>query len=127
VMRYTNAGHPKPLLVRRSKNVAEPLINFGGKSQPALGLFEEAVYQTSEVKFAPRDLVMLFTDGLYEVQDEQHELYTQAMLVADVAERTQLPASELFDQLIDRMQRFSADGKFSDDVCIVGIEAGRTL
>jgi serine phosphatase RsbU (regulator of sigma subunit) len=66
---------------------------------------------------------MLFTDGLYEVQDEQHELYTQAMLVSDVAERAQLPASELFDQLIDRMQRFSADGKFSDDVCLVGIEA----
>jgi phosphoserine phosphatase RsbU/P len=123
VMRYTNAGHPKPLLVRRSKNVAEPMLNSGGKSQPALGLFEEAVYHTSEVKFAPRDLVMLFTDGLYEVLDDQHELYTQAMLVADVTERAQLPASELFDQLIDRMQRFSADGKFSDDVCLVGIEA----
>ena len=123
VMRYTNAGHPKPLLVRRNKGVVEPLSNVGGKSQPALGLFEEAVYHTSEVKFAAQDLVMLFTDGLYEVQDEQQELYTQAMLVSDVSERAQLPASELFDQLIDRMQRFSADGRFSDDVCIVGIEA----
>ena len=104
--------------------MVEPLTNIGGKSQPALGLFEEAVYQTSETKFALRDLVMLFTDGLYEVQDEQRELYTQAMLVSDVAERTQLTASDLFDQLIDRMQRFSADGKFSDDVCLVGIEAG---
>jgi len=65
----------------------------------------------------------LFTDGLYEVQDEQQELYTQAMLVSDVSERAQLPASELFDQLIDRMQRFSAEGRFSDDVCMVGIEA----
>jgi phosphoserine phosphatase RsbU/P len=87
-------------------------------------LFEEAVYHTSEMKFAARDLVMLFTDGLYEVQDEQQELYTQAMLVSDVSERARLPVSELFDQLIDRMQRFSADGKFSDDVCMVGIEAG---
>jgi sigma-B regulation protein RsbU (phosphoserine phosphatase) len=123
MMRYTNAGHPKPLLIRRSKSTAEPLGNVGGKSQPALGLFEEAIYHTTEVKFAPQDLVMLFTDGLYEVQDEQHELYTQAMLVSDVAERAQLPVSDLFDQLIDRMQRFSADGKFSDDVCLVGIEA----
>ncbi len=125
VMRYANAGHPKPLLVRRNKNIVEPLINIGGKSQPVLGLFEQAVYHTSEVKFAPQDLVMLFTDGLYEVQDEQQELYTQAMLVSDVSERAQLPASDLFDQLIDRMQRFSADGKFSDDVCLVGIEAAK--
>ncbi|HWD94088.1 MAG TPA: PAS domain S-box protein [Verrucomicrobiae bacterium] len=126
IIRYTNAGHPKPLLVRRSKNAVEPLTNAGGKSQPALGLFEEAVYQTSEMKFSPRDLVMLFTDGLYEVQDEGRELYTQAMLIADVAKRAQLSASDLFDDLITRMQRFSADGKFSDDVCLVGIEAAET-
>jgi len=123
IIRYTNAGHPKPLLVRRHKKVIEPLANIGGRSQPALGLFEEACYQTSEVRFSPNDLVMLFTDGLYEVQDAAHELYTQSMLVRDVEERAQLPASELFDQLIERMQRFSADGKFSDDVCLVGIEA----
>ena len=123
VIRYTNAGHPKPLLVRRNAKQFEPMVNVGGKSQPALGLFEEAIYYTSEVKFSPCDLVMLFTDGLYEVQDEQRELYSQSMLVEDVKERAQLPASELFDELIERMQRFSADGKFSDDVCLVAIEA----
>jgi len=123
IIRYTNAGHPKPLLVRRDKNKVEALTNISGKSQPALGLFEEAIYQTSEVKFSPRDLVMLFTDGLYEVQDDEHELYSQAMLIADVEKRAGLSASEMFDDLISRMQRFSADGKFSDDVCIVGIEA----
>ncbi len=123
IIRYTNAGHPKPLLIRRHQKIVEPLVNIGGKSQPALGLFEEAVYHTSEVRFSPHDLVMLFTDGLYEVQDDDHELYTQSMLVQDVEKRAQLPASDLFDQLIERMQRFSADGKFSDDVCIVGMEA----
>ncbi|HXS68168.1 MAG TPA: PAS domain S-box protein [Candidatus Polarisedimenticolia bacterium] len=126
IMRYTNAGHPKPLLVRRGKNAVEPLANIGGKSQPALGLFEEAIYKTTEVKIFPHDLVMLFTDGLYEVQDDAHELYSQSMLVTDVEKRAQLAASELFDQLIDRMQRFSADGKFSDDVCLVAIEATET-
>lgn len=125
MMRYTNAGHPKPLLVRRDKNVVEPLVNVGGKSQPALGLFPEAAYRTSQVKLSPRDLVMLFTDGLYEVQDKKHELYSQAMLVEDVEKRAQLTVSDLFDELIARMQRFSADGKFSDDVCMVGIEVAQ--
>jgi len=40
-----------------------------------------------------------------------------------VEKRAQLTASNLFDELIDRMQRFSSDGKFADDVCLVGIEA----
>jgi sigma-B regulation protein RsbU (phosphoserine phosphatase) len=126
VMRYTNAGHPKPLLVRRDGKNVEPLTNRGGKSQPALGLFEEATYQTSEVKIFPHDLVMLFTDGLYEVQDKNHELYSQAMLVADVEKRAQLGASDLFDELIARMQQFSSDGKFSDDVCLVGIDVAES-
>ena len=121
-MRYTNAGHPKPLHVRRSLERVEPLVNPGGKSQPALGLFEDAAYQTSEVKLAPRDLVMLFTDGLYEVQDAQRELYTHALLVAGVEKRLQLPAAPLFDELIEEIQRFSAEGRFGDDVCLVGME-----
>jgi sigma-B regulation protein RsbU (phosphoserine phosphatase) len=122
VMRYTNAGHPKPLIVRRSTGNVEPLLNLGGKSQPALGLFEEASYKTSEVNLSPKDVVMLFTDGLYEVHDQTQELYSQDILIANVKQHSQLPVSTLFDTLIKTVQEFSADGKFSDDVCLVGLE-----
>src|ERR1017187_10981384 len=90
MMRYANAGHPKPLLIRRSASRVEPLANAAGKSQPVLGLFKDATYRTSEVKLEPKDLVMLFTDGLYEVQGRNNELYSQEMLVAGVQRRTQL-------------------------------------
>lgn len=121
-MRYTNAGHPKPLHLRRRAGGVEPLVNIGGKSQPALGLFEEASYQTSEVKLAPNDLVMLFTDGLYEVQGARQELYSQSLLVASVQQRLQLPARQLFDELLEEIQQFSIEGRFADDVCLVGME-----
>ena len=121
-MRYTNAGHPKPLHIRRTANVAVPLVNASGKSQPALGLFEQAVYETSQVTLAPKDLVMLFTDGLYEVQDAQQQLYSQDLLVTDVQRRAQLSASQLFDELLEQIRRFSAENSFADDVCLVGIE-----
>ena len=81
-VRYANAGHPKPLHIRRGASQVMPLANATGKSQPVLGLFEQSAYQTSEVTLAPRDMVMLFTDGLYEVQDRNEALYSQAMLVA---------------------------------------------
>jgi sigma-B regulation protein RsbU (phosphoserine phosphatase) len=121
-MRYANAGHPKPLLIRRNARQVEPLANAAGKSEPVLGLFEGAAYQTSEVKLSPKDIVMLFTDGLYEVQDRKDELYSQAMLVAGVQRRAQLPASQLFDELLAEIRRFSGDIGFADDVCLVGIE-----
>jgi sigma-B regulation protein RsbU (phosphoserine phosphatase) len=125
LMRYSNAGHPKPLHLRRNAQVVEPLLNVSRKSQPALGLFENATYQTSEVELAPNDLVMLFTDGLYEVQAENQELYTEAQLLTEVQSRMTLPASNLFDQLLDHLRKISADGKFGDDVCIVGMEIAR--
>jgi sigma-B regulation protein RsbU (phosphoserine phosphatase) len=121
-MRYANAGHPKPLHIRRGAGQVEPLANAGGQSQPVLGLFEDAAYQTSEVKLSPKDVVMLFTDGLFEVEGRNNELYSQAMLVAGVQRRAQMPVAQLFDDLLAEIKRFSADSGFGDDVCMVGIE-----
>ena len=134
-MRFANAGHPKPLLIRRSASRVEPLANAAGKNQPVLGLFEDATYETSEVRLEPKDLVMLFTDGLYEVQDRNDALYSQEMLVAGVQRRTQLSAPLLFDELLAEIRHFASDSAFDDDVCLVAVEyagaetniAGRAL
>ncbi|HEU0038973.1 MAG TPA: PAS domain-containing protein, partial [Verrucomicrobiae bacterium] len=122
VMRYANAGHPKPLHVRRAAGLVEPLNNAAKKSQPVLGLFEKAVYQTSEVRLEPQDLVMLFTDGLYEVQSPNQELHTQDMLAAGVRKRLHLPAARLFDEVLQEARDFAEGHEFADDVCLVGME-----
>jgi sigma-B regulation protein RsbU (phosphoserine phosphatase) len=122
IMRFANAGHPKPLVVHRPVGRVEPLANASGKAQPALGLFEDPPYQTSEVNLAPGDFVMLFTDGLYEVQGENEELYSQERLIMDVESRLRTPAGQLFDELLGAISQFSVDHKFGDDVCLVGME-----
>jgi len=122
VMRFANAGHPKPLLVRRTASSVEPLVNASGKSQPALGLFEDPPYQTTEIDLVAGDLMMLFTDGLYEVQGPNEELYSQERLIMDVKDRLQKPAGQLFDELLAAIGNFSVDQKFADDVCLVGLE-----
>jgi sigma-B regulation protein RsbU (phosphoserine phosphatase) len=124
-LRYTNAGHPRPLHGRRAEHRVEPLASPAGKRQPALGLFDEAAFQTSTRAVSPGDLIMLFTDGLFEVQDAKHELYTQDLLVTAVQKRLDLPVSQLFDELIEEMQHFAVEGKFADDVCLVGMETAR--
>jgi phosphoserine phosphatase RsbU/P len=125
-LRYANAGHPKPLLVNHSTGIVEPLGNSGGKPNAALGLFEEGVYTTIRRPLSEGDLVMLFTDGLYEVEGRNQELYTHEMLVQAVAARAKLPATELFDDLLAEIRRFALGQDFVDDVCLVGMEvAGR--
>ncbi len=122
LMRYANAGHPKPLHVQRNKQMVTPLVNASGKSQPALGLIKDTAYQTTSVAFAANDLVMLFTDGLYEVQNEAGDLYTQSLLIGGVERSASLPAGQLFDSLLQEIRAFSGEVGFSDDVCLVGME-----
>ncbi len=122
-MRYVNAGHPKPFLLRRESSAVEEIKNHNGaKSQAALGLFENFKYQTSEIKLAPRDLVMLFTDGLYEVHAPDQTLYTRDMLVAAAQKHLPLAKEELFDALLKETSEFATKNEFEDDVCIVGLE-----
>jgi serine phosphatase RsbU (regulator of sigma subunit) len=59
---------------------------------------------------------------LIEVQDRNNELYTQDLLVEAVQRRVQLPASQLFDELLEEVKRFSSGNTFPDDVCLVGME-----
>jgi sigma-B regulation protein RsbU (phosphoserine phosphatase) len=120
--RYANAGHPKPFHLRRTAGLVQPLANASGKSQPALGLFENASYQTSEAALCPGDLIMLFTDGLYEVENPENLLYSQDQLLASARQHAQLPAARLFDKLLDQIKGFSAGTRFADDVCLVGLE-----
>jgi sigma-B regulation protein RsbU (phosphoserine phosphatase) len=122
VMRYANAGHPKPLHVRRCAKQVVTLSNAGGRSQPALGLMEKAEYQSSEIILSPQDLVLLFTDGLIEVQNQKSELYTQQLLLAAVQKRLELPTPQLFDEMLDEIRHYSETGSFMDDVCVVGMD-----
>jgi sigma-B regulation protein RsbU (phosphoserine phosphatase) len=122
VMRFANAGHPKPLFIRRSAGRVEPLVNVTGQSQPALGLFDDPPYQTTEVALEPGDFVMLFTDGLYEVQGLNEELYSQERMMMDVQNLLAKSNRELFDELLEAIRVFSVSHEFDDDVCIVGME-----
>jgi len=124
--RFANAGHPRPLVVRRSTGRIDLLAHAAGRGEPALGLFDNAVYQTSETAIVPGDLVMLFTDGLYEVQGLNEELYSQERLILDVQNLRDKPAAQMFDQLLEAIRAFSVNHEFEDDVCLVGMEfAGR--
>ena len=121
-LRFANAGHPRPLLVRRSVGAVEPLANASGRSQPALGLFEDPPYLTSELTLVPGDFLMLFTDGLFEVQGQNEELYSQERLMLDVKNFLTHPPGILFDELLGVIRAFALNGEFDDDVCLVGMD-----
>jgi sigma-B regulation protein RsbU (phosphoserine phosphatase) len=122
LLRHANAGHPKPLIIRRSVGEVEALASNSGLSQAALGLFDDPPYLTSETKLSPGDFLMLFTDGLYEVAGQNEEFYTQERLTLDVKNFLNHPPGILFDELLQVIRAFAVNGEFDDDVCLVGLD-----
>ena len=120
---FANAGHPRPLLVHRLSGQVEPLKYPDGKARPALGLFAESIYPTASIPLAAGDLVMLFTDGLYEVEGPGNRQFSQDLLLQAVKQRAGLHCADLFDAILDEIKQFSASHEFADDVCLVGLEA----
>jgi len=121
---FANAGHPSPLHVRRPEGTVQSL-RPGCKPGPALGLFEDSVYQTFRRPIARDDLLLLYTDGLYEVYDIDGNQYGEDRLLSAVRKRVRQPCAELFDGLLKEIRGFSQDAAFTDDVCLVGVEVAR--
>lgn len=64
LLRWAQAGHPAPILVRRgsARQLAAPAgVVLGATANPPYGL--------AEVPLAPGDLLLMFTDGLVERRD----------------------------------------------------------
>lgn len=123
-IRCANAGHPSPLHLRRKLKTVEP-VGEGIETGPALGLFENAVFNTFEQPVAAGDMVMLFTDGLFELEGPSGEIYGEKRLWEAVRQRRQLPVDDLFKALLAEVRQFAGRDELPDDVCLVGMEVAR--
>jgi sigma-B regulation protein RsbU (phosphoserine phosphatase) len=124
-LRFASAGHPSPFRLRRDARAVELLKSWDPRHGPALGLFERPVYPTCRCPLATDDLILLFTDGLYEVDNPEHEEYGQQRLQATVRRELHLPTERLLTSLLEDVQRFAHSREFDDDVCLVAMEAKR--
>jgi len=121
-LRYANAGHPAPLCVHRALRSAEPLPFGGSKPDPVLGIFDDAQYHSSSCKLSAGDTLLLFSDGLFEVEGADAQYYDQLRLLRSASQRASLCADELCKQLVDEVQQFAATKDFADDVCLIAME-----
>lgn len=124
-LRFSSAGHPSPFHIRREAGQIEPIKFWDPRHGPALGLFDKSVYPASRCPIAVNDVILLFTDGLYEVDNPVQEEYGQERLLTAVRQRYQLPTERLLDELLEDVQRFSTAKEFEDDVCLVAMEIAR--
>src|SRR6185503_4289815 len=116
-LQWACAGHPSPLRLRRNRGIVEPLKLYDPRHGPALGLFEQAQYPICRCPLEVNDTLLLFTDGLFEINGETQEEFGQDRLLTAVQQRLALPAETLFDEILTEVREYAGD-EFVDDVCL---------
>ena len=126
-LRYATAGHPLPFHLPHEPGTVAVLPPPTDGLGPALGLFDGAAYPAAHHPLAAQDLVLLFTDGLFEVLDDHDNEFGEDRLLAAAREHRALPPPQLLDQLINQCRTYSATGEFADDVCLIAVEATKLI
>lgn len=117
-LRYTSAGHPRPIL-KRENGAAEQLENGGA----VLGVFPSWKYKDSIVQLAPGDLLVLFTDGITEAAKPGGEEFGEKRLVRTVEALGEEPPSELNEKLLSVVKDWCGS-RLEDDATLIAIAAG---
>jgi serine phosphatase RsbU (regulator of sigma subunit) len=71
---------------------------------------------------AKGDLVMLFTDGLFEVEDPSGNPFSQEQLQATAHRHAAHAPEEFFSRVLHDVREFAHRESFDDDVCVVGFQ-----
>lgn len=114
VLRYANAGHNPPLVVRASGTVEE----LAATGVP-IALLPAAAYEAAEIHLAPGDFLLLYTDGIVEANDPDGGEYGNERL-ADLCRRhCQSSCADLAAALDADLESFARGVPFADDRTLV--------
>jgi serine phosphatase RsbU (regulator of sigma subunit) len=117
-LQFAGAGHPPAIVIRRGQSPS--LLE---STCMILGLFENAVGAESgvETNLQTGDRVVIYTDGLTESFNFEHEMLGVDGLREIVAEASNLPLAEMKNQILDRVAAWR-HGHAQDDVSLVLLE-----
>lgn len=125
LLRFANAGHPVPMLFRGGS--AEWLMDDATLRGPALAITPDAEFSSFERQIKPGETVIMYTDGLYEMESAAGAEFGEARLLDAAAAIGDTPLDKLFDALIGAGDAFSEGGGFNDDICLVGLRYHQPL
>lgn len=117
-LRWVNAGHPQPLLLRDGALVQHTPC----RPHRPLGLQTDKP-EVCETQLAPGDRVVLYTDGIVEARSPSGKFFGERRLAdfVDRAARANHPAPETLRRLMRRVLTHQAD-QLQDDASIVLLE-----
>jgi serine phosphatase RsbU (regulator of sigma subunit) len=114
-IRYTNAGHNPPLIVRAS-GLTEKLEGGG----IILGILPSAQYTEHSAVMHPGDTLVLFSDGVSEAMaGGSDEEFGESRISIAILNRMSQSPNALIHGVIEDLQKWCAGTPFADDVTLL--------
>lgn len=102
-LRYVNAGHPPPILVRSKCRRVEPLTEGG----PVLGVLAGAPYTSGAVRVTPGDLLVVFSDGIAEAADGRDDQFGADRIAEAVCRHATASTRGICDAVLSEVDAFA--------------------
>jgi serine phosphatase RsbU (regulator of sigma subunit) len=122
-LRYVNAGHNPPYLVRAggqsttdSTTLGIEELTVGGT---VVGMFPEMVYDEATVELYPGDVLLAFTDGVPEAHNPEDEEFGEERLQQLLRQTAHLPAGEISARVSAEMKNWIRDAEQYDDLTFI--------
>ena len=116
-LRYSNAGHDKPLLVD------DMMMELPAKANLPIGIFADTPYETQEYLLEPMTTIFLYTDGLTEAMNPLHEQFGQERVkeVLEESGKGKGNVSDLLRMMSVAVHQFVENAEQSDDLTMLAI------
>lgn len=112
-LRWVNAGHPAPLVLRRSGD-----IDRLSPTARALGLFPSWDGETGETLLDRGDVLLAVSDGAVEAEDARGVAFGEDRLLASLGTYAELPLPGLLRGIVADVTSFRG-GRPADDLTVV--------
>jgi sigma-B regulation protein RsbU (phosphoserine phosphatase) len=126
-VRFANASHPQPLHICRAQHTVRTMGDTSQRHPFAMGVAKDSTYPTEEDLVKPGDFLLLYTDGLCDLGEGKDLAPDDPEFHRLIQNCARLRGEVFLDALLTQARQFSGQEKFSDDVCLVGVEIERLV
>ena len=129
-LRYCNAGHDAPILVNTESNLYGHLPV---EANLPVGIMQGTKFVAQETLIDPGTTLFLYTDGLTEAEDANHQLFGEQRLIDnlmpppgnDEAKPQTSTVRNLITRMADAVHLFVGEAEQSDDLTMLAIQYSR--
>ena len=111
---YINAGHNPPVVAMDDELV------WLKEGTTVLGAFDDLPFiEQGSLEIAGEAMILLFTDGLSELQNEEGEFVDQEFGHRFILKNYKLSATDFNQKIMEELDRFKGEANFQDDFTVL--------